>query len=134
MEPVALILPTIVSLAVAQILGYLWYGPLMFGNRWLNAMKVSNPKFKPQTDLSVVLLSSLAWTTSAVMFSWLRAMAGFDGLRELFALAAAGWLLFSVPNGVFSVLFEDRNSEVAIIGQAYLLVSFVFMAMTHWLL
>lgn len=132
-----LLYPTITSLSLVQVLGYLWYHPLLFGKRWTDAMKKSDPEFKPETNMMVVLETTVVWAISCAMYSWLRVMvmgAESNELKDLVLLSVAAWLGFSLPSGAFAVMYENRSREVVILSLQYLLVCFLLMAFVHWLL
>jgi len=118
--------------------GFLWYGPYLFGPMWTKAMKEDeNPKFNPNAPSrgpNPVVGAAVVWLTTSLVFSGLVSMTGSEELPDLLKLAGISWLGFSVPGHVFSVLFEDHSKTVNVLGAAYMLTVLTLMAVCHWLL
>jgi hypothetical protein len=129
--PPGSVLATAAGFLSAQFLGALWYGPLLFGKRWVEAMKSGNEKFKPEPKPGVMLWAAVVWLVSSVMYSRVVQLSGAESFPGLAQLSVAAWAAFAVPQHAFGVIFEGRSPEVALIGASYALSSYLLMAACH---
>jgi hypothetical protein len=129
-------LAVLVCGVVHQVLGALWYSPLLFGRPWLKAVGKTEEEIKAQGPPN--------WVGYLVSFAGALIMA-FVLAHVLEAFQASSvtaglqggfwvWLGFVIMGGLGSVLFEGRRFSLFAMYNAYVLVSLLLMGviLTVW--
>jgi hypothetical protein len=121
---------------VHQVLGALWYSPLLFGRPWLKSMGKNEAEIKAQNPpswigylVSFVAALIMAFVLAHVLEAF-QATSVTAGLQGGFWV----WLGFVIMGGLGSVLFEGRRFSLYALYNAYFLVSLLLMGtiLTVW--
>ncbi len=118
----------LVCAVAAMILGYLWYGPMLFGKRWMKEAKVSEAQNKKanMTGMYILMFVSAlveAYVLSVIIsvFSATTLMAGFTGAFWI-------WLGFIATTMIGMVTAEGRSWTYYGIVAGYQLVVLLVMS------
>lgn len=106
------------------VIGYPWYGDLLFGKTWLKESKAvisKNPNMAKTMGTSFGL--ALIQATLLEMFIGPDQSVGFGIFVGL--AVGAGWVATSIAN---SYLFEGRSKKLLLINGGYNIVIFVVMS------
>ena len=136
METTINYLAVLVCGGVHQVLGALWYSPLLFGRPWLKAMGKNEEEIKAQKPpnwIGYLVSFAGALITAFVLAHVLEAFQATSvtaGLQGGFWV----WLGFVIMGGLGSVLFEGRRFALYALYNAYFLVSLLLMGiiLTVW--
>ena len=113
----------VIAAAVAHIvLGYIWYMPMVFGNRWEAATGKTLPKGTPP-PMTMAFMVVSALLAAIGMGLW------FDGasLTNGVVNGALVWLYFVVPATAGVVIFEGRSWMGWAYSAGYWLVGLMLM-------
>lgn len=124
----AIVIAGIVNLA----LGFLWYSPYMFQQRWLHAMgRTGDPiTIQPiQYFINLIFSFGSALVLAIFLVNFTNVTNGFqfDGMLDALIISLLFWAGFVVTTNYGSVIFEKIPNEAYIIYIAYQLVAFILM-------
>ncbi|MAZ40709.1 hypothetical protein CL654_01140 [bacterium] len=119
----------IVATIVGTIVGMLWYGPL-FGKKWMDYMaRIGKPvsgKFDADAKKAMGLGLIVTLVMSYVLYLFV-AVLSVDSIGKAVELGIIVWLGFTATVMANSILYEDKDKGITVIGALYYLVSFVLM-------
>jgi hypothetical protein len=116
----------VVVAAVATIvIGFVWYMPQVFGERWAAASGKSMSDMT-MTPVNYVLMA-VAALVSAVAVAMIVKATGADGVVDGAILGAIGWLGFTGAVAFSDRIFNGGTMSLLAIQSGYRLVSFVVM-------
>lgn len=133
----------LVAAIIANILGFLWYGPV-FGKYWMGLMGMDNSpegmaaaKAKAKANGGMTKSYIQMFIGTLVMSYVLSAVVFFTYLFFLEWGALAGpavgffaWLGFVAPVTLNTVLFEGKSWRLWVLNNGYYLVAFMVMGLT----
>ncbi len=130
----------VIAGAVAYMaLGYLWYSPYMFGNRWTAAMgwtdaDIERAKQEGGMGKTYALMFLGALVANYVLAQFVH----YTGAVTIIQGAATAfwiWLGFQVTLALGTVLFEQRNWTVYLINMGYNLVALLIAGaiLAYWI-
>lgn len=110
--------------AVATIVGWLWYSPILFGNAWMKLAGVSGQAKKASSNTMVRSLI-VHFVANAVLVAVLQLFTDLYGARTFTEGAQVGfwiWLGFFATTLVGSVLWENKSWRLYLLNAAYYVV------------
>jgi hypothetical protein len=124
----------VVAVVVAQVLGFLWYGNVLFAKPWMKALgktaKQLQAKSKP-TDYAYTVIGALVMViVLANVLGW----ANVGDLGGAVMVAVVLWLGFVVPPAAMNTVFEGRPWSLFWINHGYSLANMVISAIILTLL
>lgn len=121
-------LAILVCAVAAMILGYAWYGPMLFGKRWMKEAGVSESQMKKANMMSMYVLMFVAALVEAYVLSVVLGLMG--GLTFMSAATGAFWvwLGFMATIMVGMVTAEGRSWTYYAIVAGYQLVLVLIMS------
>ena len=127
-------LAIVVAAAASMVLGFLWYGPMLFGKQWMKLKGYSAESMKREQKemgkwyaISAVLALVTAYVLSHVMT---LAMNFFDYSELMTGITTAFWMWlgFVMPVQATATIFSDKkNWSLFGIDTGYQLVSLLVM-------
>lgn len=131
----------LVAAAISMVVGFLWYGPMLFGKQWMKlkgysaeSMKESQKEMGKWYAISFVLALVTAYVLSHVMT---LSMNFFDYSELMTGLTTAFWMWlgFVMPVQAAAVIFsEKRNWTLLGLDTGYQLASLLAMGVVLALL
>ena len=130
-------LAILIAAIAAQVLGFLWYGPL-FGKKWMALMKFSEKdmnKAKQKGMAKTYLMSFVAsLVTAAVLSFFVGFLVDVTGATPVLWNGLAGalvgvlvWLGFVATKSLGSVFWEGKSWSLYFLNTAYDLVNLLLM-------
>ncbi len=120
-------LAVVVATIVAMIIGFVWFSPALFGNAWMESMRMKKgAKMKMSGKAFVGALVS-AFVT-ALALGLLIGIMHVTTLKGGFELAAGLWLGFFATKELVRVSFGSTSSKMFGIQVAHDLVVLLLMA------
>lgn len=124
------ILDVLTAAVLVQVIGMIWYSPVLFGNSWsklmgFGEMTAAEVK-KMKEDAKPAYLGS--FLSSVVMSTVMGVMIGFTGFntpKEALLLGALCWLGFVATVTFTNALYTNRSLGVYMIDGGYQFVSFM---------
>ncbi len=118
----------LVASLVAMIIGWVWYMPGVFGNRWmrLRGVKAQGEMKMPANDLLVEFLSTAVMVF--VMNVLIVAFGAFN-VRGALLLSLMVWLGFYVTALISEVVWEKKHFGVFLINAGQRLVTLIAVAL-----
>ncbi len=112
----------------AMILGYVWYGPMLFGKTWQKEAGVSDAQAKKANMTTMYVGMFVAALVEAYVLSVVLGMMGSLTLMSAATGAFWVWLGFIAATMVGSVLAEGKSTTYFGIVAGYQLVLVVIMS------
>ena len=118
-----------VSVVLFQMLGALWWSPLLFGKAWMRALGLTKNDIEtPEINMNQAYGVSFAVTVVsafglAILFAQLQ-------IDQLLQGAIAGWLIwlaFNMTSRVKARMFDETPWTVVLITDGYEMVGYVLM-------
>ena len=136
-----MLIPAVNYLAVAlatistMVVGFIWYTPKVFGNRWMKLAKVNPNEGSAVGPIVVTVLVSFvsAWVLAAAT-TVTYAFQGGSFLGIAFLTAIVLWAGFTAARFITHDAFERRPSSLTILNIAHELVTVLVMALIIGLL
>ena len=129
-------LAVVIAAVAAQVLGFLWYGPL-FGKKWMSLMKFTDKdmeKAKEKGMAKTYLMSFVASLVTAAVLSqlvgpFLTVFGAYTGFSALTGAAGGAlvWLGFVATKSLSSVFWEGKSWKLYFLNTAYDLVNLLLM-------
>ncbi|MFH1068962.1 MAG: DUF1761 domain-containing protein [Candidatus Glassbacteria bacterium] len=117
----------VTAVIVTQILGSLWYSPLLFGKAWVAAVGVSEEKLKEggvaRAYVGAIAGSAVMAYVLAHFVDYTLSITVAEGLQCGFWL----WLGFIATTAAVNSLFEKRPLRLYLINQGYHLACLLAM-------
>lgn len=130
----------ILAAVVAMVVGFVWYGPMLFGKQWMKlightpeSMKSAQKEMGKTYGISFVLALITAYVLAHVMFlsqNYFQYPAVQTGLTTAFWM----WLGFVMPVQLTDVLFGNKKMQLFAINTGYQLASLLAMGVMLGLL
>ena len=117
-------LAVLVAVVAAQVLGFLWYGPL-FQKTWIAALGKSREEIEPNQVALVV--SVVASALAAIGIAIILTMSNTPDLPSGIKIGALAAIGFAVPTIITQTLYEDRSMTLGWIYSGYMLVALLAM-------
>jgi hypothetical protein len=119
-------LAILLAVIVKQVLGALWYSPMLFGKPWCALTGVSEEEMK--AGLVKALIPDVIGSF-LMAFVLVHAVhyAGANGVGQGAAVGFFNWLGFVAVATLGSVTFEKRPLKLYLINNAYLLIALLIM-------
>lgn len=120
------VLPIFLATIAYMIVGALWYSPLLFGNLWMQELKIDWKKMEGQNKamaLSVVLGLVLSIGLSIVL-----SMINIVSIDQAIETAFLLWLGIMLPVLGTGPIYEKQPIKVFVISAGYHLVALLTMA------
>ncbi len=119
----------VAATVVAMILGYAWYSPMLFGNRWIKLMGFSASDMKKgQKDMGKTMAYGVI---VALVTAWVLAQfIGMLGAKTLVDGALVGvlaWIGFVATVMANDVIYGGKNTELYTLNAGYQLVALALM-------
>ena len=126
---IAAIIATVVSTA----LGFVWYSPYLFGNRWIKEMGTTFDAIKERnmTKKGMAFVHSLGFIgtlLTAIILAAFFNTAFVVGISGLFLAGSLVWLGFMAPIMVNEVIYGGKSWMLFSINAGYQLVSLLIMS------
>lgn len=120
-------LVVLAGVVISMVLGFVWYTPAVFGNRWMKELgKKQGEMGSATTGYLWMALSSAILTYVMIHFvSYSGAATAAEGAVAGFWL----WLGFAATIGLSKVAFEGRSWTSFAIDYGYLLLQYIVIAM-----
>ena len=128
----------LVSAVASMVIGALWYSPILFGNIWMNLMKIDPKNIDKMKDKGMGKYYFTAFNGSLIMSFVLAVLVDYAGavtVSDALMLGFLIWLGFSETVLLNSVLWEGKPVKVYLINIFQLLVSLLIMStiLTLWI-
>lgn len=131
-------LAVLVAAIAANIIGGLWYSPVLFGNTWMKLMgwdpsnKVQMESMKKTTGksyaINFVASIVMAYVLAHVVTMGIAYLNGSTGnISAALQGAFWSWLGFVVPVALSAVLWENKPWKLFLLNVGYYLVSLAIM-------
>ncbi len=122
-------LAVIVATIANMVIGGLWYSPVLFGKQWMKLVGISQKEIDSQK--SQMPKFYLAAFVAALITAYVLAIfIKFVGASTIFAGAVVGfwaWLGFVATTTLSLVIWEKRNSNLYVLNNGQILISFAVM-------
>lgn len=115
----------IVAVVVAQVIGFLWYGPL-FGKRWM-AWVGKTPEEMQEGATPAIVVGVISSVLSAVVLALLLTLDAAPDVTSGVTLGLLVSIGFAVTSIVTNGMFEGRNQNLMWLYSAYQVVSITVM-------
>ena len=123
-------LAVLISAVISMIIGSLWYSPLLFGNAWVKAGRISKKAIEKAKARRMGKYYIIAFIGSLLMafilahfVQYVAANNFTEGMQTGFWL----WSGFIVPVLLGSVLWENKHVKYYLINVTYWIVNLVIM-------
>lgn len=113
--------------AFAQIIGALWYSPVLFGNLWLKLMNFSKQQLKEieKTNMSAHMFISLIQHLILIFVLEITlTIMGMNTFAQGFLTGFLLWAGFVLTTMLNSVLWEQKDFKIYLINITHYLVVF----------
>ncbi len=126
----------LLKIAVAALLtmpvGFLWFSPWLFGNRWIALNNLSKDKMKPSPMPFVVAL--LCQVVAAFVLWLLIEMFGITDIMNAWIVAAVLWFTFHFLPSLTHHMFDQRPMGLLFINTGHDLANLLVMSLllTLW--
>ena len=112
---------------VCFILGWIWYSPLLFGNRWMKELGIKRPEkmtpeVKGQMGRSMFFGFLFTFLTSYVLAHFLTFM-NLSAVSDVAQLVLWLWLGFTFPVIMTGYLWEKKTLTLVMIASGQTFVS-----------
>ena len=117
----------------AQLIGFLWYSPILFGNVWVKLKGYTPTEFKKEQAkmgkffLATFILSLLTGIVLShvitLTVAYLEQPLLMTGLMSAFQM----WLAFIMPTQLSATIFGNKNFKLFAIDTGYQLVAILLM-------
>lgn len=129
----ASLISVVVAAVAAMIVGYAWYSPMLFGNKWMKLVGKTEKdmkKAKEKMGMAMVMMFACALITAYVLGMFVKvAMTAGLGSGAMIGIITAvfAWLGFAATLSYSKVLFEDMPMDLFYIDAGHHLVIYVLM-------
>ncbi len=117
------ILSVIVAAIANMIIGFVWYGPVLFAKKWMQLTGMSEEKMKSMNPVPLYLKSFIAvlimYAVLAHFINLSMALTAFDGMVTAFWC----WLGFITTVQFTSNIFSDKPRQLYYLDTGYQLVT-----------
>jgi len=129
-------LAVLVAAVATMVVGFIWYGPMLFGKTWMRAIgadpndkeKMEQMKKGMSTGYALTFVASLV---SAYILAIFIGRIGSGSIESGCKIAFAAWLGFVVPIKLGDAIFSGKPRQQSMtmfwLGAGYQLVSFLAM-------
>lgn len=118
----------LVCAVTAMVLGFVWYGPMLFGKAWMKEAGVSESQAKKANGTTMYVFMFVAALVEAYVLSVVLGMMGSLTVMSAATGAFWVWLGFIAATMVGGVLAEGRSWTYYGIVAGYQLVLVVIMS------
>ncbi len=119
--------PVVLAAAAAQVLGFLWYGPL-FGRPWMSIRGYTQADVEGGAGVAVYVVPVITALLLAYVLARLVDMVGAENVGESIAVAAFAWLGFAATVQAVQINFtpkQGRKPALFAIEGGYQLATFL---------
>jgi Protein of unknown function (DUF1761) len=123
-------LAVIVGAAIYFVLGALWYSPLLFAQRWQDAIGWDTSRQQPQTNPLTYVVPGLLYLVVGVAMAILASAIGVDSLSDGLTLGLLTGIGFALPMVGVEATFDPNKPKPLVwftITVAYHLIGFVIL-------
>lgn len=124
------IVPVIVAAVAANVLGALWYSPLLFGKAWMSLVGMKDKDIKKAKEKGMgklYLINFLGTLVLAYILSLVIGFSGASGVDDAIYLSFLVWLGFYATSMLGSILWESKPVKLYMINVVYYLVALEVM-------
>jgi hypothetical protein len=114
----------IVLVVVYQVLGFLWYSPLLFGEVWMDAIGLV-PEDLDAANSAPFIIAILAAFAVNIMLAWLFTRLYVSSAMSGMWIALLCWLGFFFLNSATHSAFEGESLALILISGGKELVAFL---------
>lgn len=123
------ILGLLVAMVAHQVIGGLWYSPLLFSKAWMKAVGKTPDDFKDKKGfVAGFVMSSLGGLVTAFAIAYLICILHIEHLWGAIALALLINLGFVSSNRLVHAPFEFKPLSLVLISQSFDFVTYTVMA------
>jgi hypothetical protein len=115
----------VVAVVVAQVLGFIWYGDMLFAKPWLKAIGKTAKQMQAKTDNTVYIYSVVGALVMVVILANVLGWAGANDLGSAVMTAVVLWVGFVATGSIMNTTFEGRPWSLFWINAGYHLVNMV---------
>ena len=119
-------LGVLIAVVVAQVLGFLWYGPL-FGKRWMAAVGKTREEIQADGPGAAIAVSIVASILHAVGIAIILAMSDTPDLVSGVKIGLLASVGFAAAAAVTNSMFEGRPPILLSLYAGYLVLSITVM-------
>ncbi len=110
---------------VNNFVGFLWYGPFLFGNTYIRLSKVTP---RPDALVKGIIGTLIASAVMAALMVCFMERMGIATYMGAFNFAWMSWLAFVAPVTLQSVLYANWPIELYLLNNGYNLLSMIAMS------
>lgn len=120
-------LAVIVCAIASEVIGALWFSPLLFAKQWMSALGIkpedmeAMKKYAMKGYIAAFVCAFIGAFAAAILIIRIDVGTIFGGMR----LGAFVWLGFALTTALPATIFEGRKLKLLLINQAYYLIVFV---------
>lgn len=118
----------LVAVVVAQGLGFLWYGDVLFAKPWMKAIGKTAKQMQANSNPTVYIYSAVGALVMVIVLANVLAWAGANSLFAAVHTAILLWLGFVATGSAMNTAFEGRSWKLFWINAGYHLVNMVLAA------
>ncbi len=123
------ILGILIAMVAHQILGALWYSPLLFSNAWIKSIGKTPDDFKNQKGFATsFILSSLGGLVIACALGYLLYVFKVEQLWQAILLGIFLNIGFVISNSLVHAPFESKSFSLMLISRGFDLVTYTVMS------
>jgi hypothetical protein len=112
-----------VALVVTQVLGFLWYGNMLFAKPWIKAMGKTAKQLEKEATPTVYIYSIVGAAVMLFVLSNVLRWAGATTLVSAATVAVLLWVGFTATSSIMNTAFEGRSWKLWWIDNGYHIVN-----------
>jgi hypothetical protein len=113
----------LVALVATQVLGFLWYGNLLFAKPWMKAMGKTEKQLQAEATPTVYAYSVIGAVVMLVVLANVLRWAGITETMPAIGVALLIWLGFVATSSAMNAAFEGRSWTLWAIDNGYHVVN-----------
>jgi hypothetical protein len=124
----------IVALVVTQVLGFLWYGNMLFAKPWMKAIGKTEKQLQAESNPTVYVYSVVGAAIMLLVLVNVLRWAGATEPAAAIGVAILIWLGFVATASMMNTVFENRSRSLWVIDNGYHLVNIIIASVILTLL
>jgi hypothetical protein len=121
------LLAVLAAAIVAMAIGAFWYSQNLFGKQWMKYSGISPDSINESQKDGMKMRYGLAFLSLLITSYILAAVIDISGMTP-FSVAFLGWLGFSIPVFLNSVLWDGKSWQLFLINAGQMLTALLAMA------
>jgi hypothetical protein len=123
------LLPLVVCMLAAMVVGMLWFSPMLFATPWMKLTGITPAKMKKGAGAEAYLVSLATGLLMAFALWTIYFLAGISDVVTMLSIAFVVWLAFNGLPMLNHSMFDQRPKQLVAIYAGYDLTNALVMAL-----